>query len=79
MISAGVTELPCSVQVELSMEETDTLIHLLLHAPPTATISEEMAEVLLRRLTDAQRAQVRLAAVRRRDDPPLTIAFQPAH
>lgn len=79
MMGAAVTENHSHVQVELSMEETDTLIHLLLHAPPTATISEEMAEVLLRRLTDAQRTQVRRASLRLRDDPPLNLSYQPAH
>ena len=49
------------------MEEADALIHLLLHAPPTATLSEEMADVLLRRLTDAQRLQVRRAALLREE------------
>jgi hypothetical protein len=78
MISAAVAEVPCGVHLELSMEETDTLIHLLLHAPPTATISEEMAEALLRRLTDAQRAQVRRANLLR-DESPIATAYVPGH
>ena len=54
---------PCQVTLQLSHDETDALLNLLLCAPETDEVSEEMASQLLRRLFEAQRAPARLHTV----------------
>nr|WP_309692969.1 hypothetical protein [Armatimonas sp.] len=52
-------ENPCQVALRLSQDEADALLSLLLCAPNTDEVSEEMASHLLRRLVEAQRAPLR--------------------
>ena len=49
----------CRVHVELTSDQADALMHLLLNAAPDTVVSEEMADALLRALADAQRSLVR--------------------
>ena len=53
----------CSVTLQLSQDEADALLNLLLCAPETNEVSEEMASLLLRRVAEAQRALLRPRAV----------------
>lgn len=59
MQGATQNEEMCRVRVELTADQADALLHLLLSAPPSTVVSEEMTEALLHVLADAQRAMVR--------------------
>lgn len=54
---------PCQVTLQLTAEEADALLNLLLCVPATEDVPEEMAAQLLRRVVDAQRATLRPATV----------------
>lgn len=60
-------ETPCHVALQLSHDEADALLNLLLCAPETDEVSEEMASALLRRIAEAQRALMRPLAVKSED------------
>lgn len=62
-------ENPCQVALRLSQDEADALLNLLLCAPNTDEVSEEMASQLLRRIAEAQRAFMRPRAVESGHDP----------
>ncbi len=47
------------IHVELSPDEADALLNLLLNTPPNRIVSEEMAESILQSLADACRASAR--------------------
>ncbi|WP_309711092.1 hypothetical protein [Armatimonas sp.] len=47
------------VMLPLSQDEADALLHLLLCAPETDEVSEEMTAHLLRRIAEVQRAFLR--------------------
>ena len=49
----------CQVALQLNLDEADALLNLLLCAPETDEVSEEMASQLLRRIAEAQRALLR--------------------
>jgi predicted transcriptional regulator len=55
-------ENPCQVALQLNQDEADALLNLLLCAPETDEVSEEMASQLLRRIAEAQRALLRPTA-----------------
>lgn len=59
MHGTATNEDACRIRVELTADQADALMHLLLNAPPDTVVSEEMADTLLHALADAQRAQVR--------------------
>lgn len=47
------------ILVDLSPDEADALLNLLLNTPPNRIVSEEMAESILQSLADACRASAR--------------------
>ncbi|MFM7321278.1 MAG: hypothetical protein ACKO5K_07115 [Armatimonadota bacterium] len=47
------------ILVDLSPDEADALLNLLLNTPPNRIVSEEMAESILQNLADACRASAR--------------------
>ena len=51
------------VALRLSQDEADALLHLLLCAPETDEVSEEMTAHLLRRIAEAQRMFLRPTGV----------------
>ena len=62
-------DLPCQIALQLSAEEADALLNLLLCAPTTDEVPEEMTSQLLRRVAEAQRALVRPARIESGHDP----------
>ncbi len=58
----------CQVVIQLNQDEVDALLSLLLCAPETEDVSEEMAAHLLRRIADAQRTLLRPAGVESRHE-----------
>lgn len=54
---------PCQIALQLTAEEADALLTVLLSVPATEEVPEEMTAQLLRRLVDAQRAALRPATV----------------
>ena len=54
---------PCQIALQLNAEEADALLNLLLCAPETDEVPEEMTAQLLRRVAEAQRALMRPATI----------------
>jgi hypothetical protein len=63
-------EKPCHVALQLNQDEADALLNLLLCAPETDEVSEEMTSLLLRRIAAAQRTLMRPPGVESGDEDP---------
>lgn len=58
----------CQVALQLNQDEADALLNLLLCAPETDEVSEEMTSHLLRRIAEAQRLLLRPPGVKSRHE-----------
>lgn len=63
-------EIPCHVALQLNPDEVDALLNLLLCAPETDEVTEEMTSKLLRRVAEAQRNLMRPRGVESGDEDP---------
>ena len=63
-------EKSCHIALQLNPHEADALLNLLLCAPETDEVSEEMTSNLLRRIAEAQRALMRPHGVNSGNEDP---------